>query len=135
MVTSDGRSDVLVQSAGVQLSIGKRYELSAWIRTEDLQVRDTDRTPIATGAAVTLDSMPFDVHSESLGGTRDWTRVRLRFTATRAEDHVALTAGSGGRMSGRAWFDSIAIEEVSAQPGPSEDAVQVCGPLRARHLE
>ena len=55
--------------------IGKRYELTGWIRTEQLNVRDLDRSPIATGASLSMASMPFDVHSESVGGTRDWTRV------------------------------------------------------------
>lgn len=78
--------DAYVRSAPMALRPGKHYELSAWVRTEGLQVRDTDRSPIATGAAISMGSMPFDVHSESLAGTRDWTRLRLRFTATRAQD-------------------------------------------------
>ena len=55
------------------LTVGKSYELSAWVRTENLEVRDVDRSPIATGASIGMASMPFDVHSESLGGTRAWT--------------------------------------------------------------
>ena len=62
--------DALVRSAPVSLTIGKRYELSGWVRTENLTVRDTDRSPIATGAALSMASMPFDVHSASLGGTQ-----------------------------------------------------------------
>src|ERR1035438_9813261 len=59
----------LVRSAPVSLTIGKRYELSAWVRTENVTVRDTDRSPIATGAALSMASMPFDVHSETLAGS------------------------------------------------------------------
>src|SRR5437868_3411452 len=55
--------DAIVRSAAVNLTIGKRYELSGWVRTENLVVRDTDRSPIATGAALSMASMPFDVHS------------------------------------------------------------------------
>src|SRR3954449_6874762 len=54
--------DALIRSAAVNLTIGKRYELSGWVRTESLTVRDTDRSPIATGAALSMASMPFDVH-------------------------------------------------------------------------
>src|ERR1022692_2117967 len=57
--------DALVRSAPVPLTIGKRYELSAWVRTDNLTVRDTGRSPIAIGAALSMASMPFDVHSES----------------------------------------------------------------------
>ncbi|HUJ50079.1 MAG TPA: carbohydrate binding domain-containing protein, partial [Bryobacteraceae bacterium] len=106
MVTYQGRKslrveagagqDACVRSAPIALTIGKRYELSGWIRTEQLRVRDLDRTPIAIGAALSMASMPFDVHSESVGGTRDWTRVHLAFTATRAQDEILLIAGIGG---------------------------------------
>ena len=58
-----------VRLAAATLAIGKRYELSGWVRTEDLEVRDVDRSPIAIGAALAMASMPFDVHSASLGGT------------------------------------------------------------------
>ena len=81
-------SDALVRSAPVALTIGRRYELSAWVRTENLTVRDTGRSPIATGAALSMASMPFDVHSESLAGTRPWTRLSLKFTASRAQDAI-----------------------------------------------
>jgi Phospholipase B len=121
--------DAYVRSAPVSLRIGKHYELSAWVRTDGLVVRDTDRSPIATGAAVSMASMPFDVHSESLAGTRDWTRLKLRFTATRSEDQVTLSAGNGGAFSGKAWFDSVSIEEMSsAGEWPARAAVKTLGP-------
>ena len=36
-------------------------------------------------------SMPFDVHSASLGGTQPWTRLSLQFIASRAQDQILLT--------------------------------------------
>ena len=54
------------------------------MRTEDVEVRDLHRSPIAIGAALTMASMPFDVHSAALGGTRQWTHLALRFVASRA---------------------------------------------------
>src|SRR5713101_1868233 len=44
--------DAIVRSASLNLTIGNRYVLSGWVRTENLTVRDTDRSPIATGAAL-----------------------------------------------------------------------------------
>src|SRR5262249_4216081 len=93
--------DAAVRSTPIQLSIGKRYELSGWIRTDKVAVRDLDRSPIAIGAAISMASMPFDMHSESIGGTHDWTRVNLRFTATRAQDSILLTTGLGGAFDGK----------------------------------
>src|SRR5689334_12430740 len=75
-VEASANGDACVRSATIPLTIGKRYELTGWVRTEKLNVRDLDRSPIATGAALTVASMPFDVHSESIGGTRDWTRLQ-----------------------------------------------------------
>ncbi len=121
--------DACVRSSGVSLTIGKHYELTGWIRTEKLAVRDLDRSPIAIGAAVSMASMPFDVHSESLGGTQDWTRIHLRFTATRAQDNIVLTAGNGGAFEGKAWFAGVSIDEASSKDEwPARAAVTTFGP-------
>jgi hypothetical protein len=118
-----------VRSAPVSLSIGKHYELSGWVRTENLTVRDLDRSPIVTGAALTMASMPFDVHSASLGGTRPWTRLTLRFVASRADDAILLTAASGGALGGKAWFEGVGLDEVSTEDAwPAREAVRTFGP-------
>ena len=124
--------DACVRLAPVALTIGKRYELSGWVRTEGLEVRDLDRSPIAVGAALAMASMPFDVHSASLGGTKDWTRVSLQFVASRAEDQVMLTVGNGGSFHGKAWFEGVRVDEVPSDKAsgdwPARDAVQTFGP-------
>jgi hypothetical protein len=121
--------DAAVRSAPVNLTIGKTYELTGWARTEDLTVRDLDRSPIASGAALTMASMPFDVHSASLGGTRNWTRLSLRFVATRSQDQILLTAGNGGSLKGKAWFEGVSLDEASpADSWPTRDAVKTFGP-------
>src|SRR5437660_11821734 len=122
-------SDALVRSAPVNLTIGKRYELSGWVRTENLSVRDTDRSPIATGAALAMASMPFDLHSASLGGTRPWTRLSLKFTASRAQDQILLTVGNGGAFDGKAWFEGVSVDEAGTDDAwPARDAVRTFGP-------
>jgi hypothetical protein len=128
---SQGR-DARVQSAPITLSIGKPYELSGWIRTEKLAVRDLDRSPIATGAALSMASMPYDVQSESLAGSHDWTHVHLRFIATRAQDNLVLTVAYGGTFDGKAWFSGVALNEAPANIGidqwPAPSAVRTYGP-------
>ncbi len=121
--------DAVVRLAPISLTIGKRYELSGWARTEDLTVKDLDRSPIAIGAALSMASMPWDVHSASLGGTQGWTRLSLKFVASRAQDAILLTAGSGGSLRGKAWFEGVSLDEASsADAWPSRDAVQTFGP-------
>ncbi len=128
-VEPNGVSDAYVQSTPVNLTVGKSYELSGWMRTDKLDVRDTDRSPIATGAAIGMASMPFDVHTESLGGTKGWTRVNLRFTATRADDQVVLSVAGGGAFSGKAWFEGISIEEVAQSAVlPQKASLRTFGP-------
>jgi Phospholipase B/Carbohydrate binding domain len=128
-VEPNGGSDAYVQSTPVSLTVGKSYELSGWMRTDKLDVRDTDRSPIATGASIGMASMPFDVHSESLGGTKAWTRVNLRFTATRADDQVVLNVAGGGAFTGKAWFEGISIEEVAQSSVlPQKATLRTFGP-------
>ncbi len=122
-------SDAEARSGTVHLNIGRTYELSGWVRTEKLTVKDTGRSPIASGAALTMESMPFDVHSASAGGTRDWMHLSLRFVATRADDHILLTAGKGGTLEGKAWFSDVSIDEASsAGSRPASEAVRTFGP-------
>jgi hypothetical protein len=129
---SQGGRDARLQSPPIPLTIGKPYELSGWIRTEKLTVRDLDRSPIATGAALSMASMPFDVQSESIAGSRDWTRVHLRFIATRAQDNLVLTVAYGGTFDGKAWFSGVTLNEAPAptasDPWPAPSAVTSYGP-------
>jgi len=122
-------SGPMVRFAPLSLTIGKRYELTGWVRTSDLSVKDLDRSPIAVGAALTMASMPWDVHSASVGGTQEWTRLSLKFVASRAQDAIVLTAGSDGAMRGKAWFAGVSLDEVSsANEWPEREAVQTFGP-------
>ena len=118
-----------VQSTPVTLTIGKRYELSVWARADQIHVRDLDRGPVAAGATISMASMPWDMRSNSIGGTREWTQLKLRFTATRERDHILLTAGLNGALSGRAWFDGVTLEEIGTTGAwPAGAAVKTFGP-------
>lgn len=122
-------SGARAQSSAIDLTIGKTYQLSGWVKTQNLTVRDLDRSPITSGAALTMESMPFDVHSASIGGDHDWTRLSFRFVASRAQDHILLTAGYGGALQGKAWFEGVNLDEVSsAGSWPPSDAVRTFGP-------
>ena len=127
-VEAGNSRDAAIRSAPVSLRIGKSYEVTGWARTEGLEVRDLDRSPIAVGAALAMASMPFDVHSVALGGTRPWTRLSLRFVATRAEDRIVLTVANGGAFTGKAWFSGVTLDEISAAGDPPAETVVTFGP-------
>jgi Phospholipase B len=121
--------DAAIKLAPLNLTIGKRYELSGWVRSDNLEVRDTDRSPIAVGAALSMASMPWDVHSASIGGTQPWTRVNLRFIASKSQDQILLSVANGGAFQGKAWFADVSLDEVGAGDAwPAKEAVQVFGP-------
>ena len=82
-----GSPDAGAGSSTVNLTIGKTYEISGWVRTENLVTKDLDRSPIASGAALTMESMPFDVH----GVSRRYSRLDTPFPSlcgdSRARSH------------------------------------------------
>jgi hypothetical protein len=122
-------ADAVAISASVTLTLGHWYELSGYLHTEGVEVRDIGRSPIAVGAALSMSSMPFDVHSESLGGTRPWTPVHLRFQATSARDEVVLSLGRYGTASGKAWFSGVHLAEATPEgAAPSPASVRTFGP-------
>ena len=122
-------SDIRLESPPLPLSVGTRYEIRAWVRTEQLEVRDLDRVPVTVGATLSMASLPFDVHSEALAGTRAWTELRLRFTATREQDRILCLAGAGGTARGKVWIDDMAIEEAAGEPEwPVRAAIETFGP-------
>src|ERR1700733_6064488 len=50
--TSEASPGGSARSSAVHLAIGKTYEISGWVRTENLTVKDLNRSPIASGAAL-----------------------------------------------------------------------------------
>ncbi|HEX4808912.1 MAG TPA: hypothetical protein VH325_08280, partial [Bryobacteraceae bacterium] len=128
-VESSNGSDAYILSKSVELTIGKRYLLSGWIKTNALHVTDSGRTPIAVGAALSMASMPWDMHSASVGATRDWTHVQLEFTATRASDNIVLSVGNTGSFHGDAWFQGVSLDESSPNSAfPKAASVRALGP-------
>jgi hypothetical protein len=122
-------ADTRVESEPIELTVGRRYEIRGWVRTRDLQVQDPEPSATSSGAAISMASLPFDVHSKSIGGNREWTMLGLRFVATRPEDRIVCQVGSGGQVGGTAWFDEISIQEAPPQgQWPSAAAVQTFGP-------
>ena len=128
-VESSNGSDAYVLSKAVDLTIGKHYLLSGWIKTNGLRVADNGRTPIAVGAALTMASMPWDMHSASVGATHDWTHVQLEFTATRASDNIVLSVANTGSFQGDAWFQGVSLDESSPNSAfPKAASIRVLGP-------
>ncbi len=109
-----GARDARVQSAPIVLTIGKSYELTGWDpRRQAHSPRSGPDRPSRPALPLSMASLPFDAQTESVGGTRDWTRVQLRFTATRAQDNIALTVGLRRRLQRQGVvFGRVTVDEA-----------------------
>jgi hypothetical protein len=106
-------ASIAVSSGEVVLEVGRVYRLSAFVRTDDAVADPTGRYPTPVAAAVTMGSFPFTNHSPSAGATRGFGKVEIVFVATTAKDRVRLHLGVNGTATGTAWFDDVALEEVT----------------------
>ncbi|MBK9089537.1 MAG: hypothetical protein IPL90_10990 [Holophagales bacterium] len=106
-------ASISVSSAEVRLEVGRVYRLSAFVKTEKAASDPTGRYPTPVAAALTMASFPFTNHSPASGATRPFGKVETLFVATTAKDRVRLHLGLNGTATGTAWFDDVALEEVT----------------------
>ena len=77
----------LIRSAPVSLTIGKRYELTGWVRTENLTVRDTSTALRSPPAPRSPWRRCRSTSTPSRSAARTpWTRLSLKFIATAPQD-------------------------------------------------
>jgi len=99
------------------------YRLSGWIKTED--VRPAEGAKPGRGALLNLHNLQ-GVATTAVSGTKDWTRVEVRFdTAGQDYVHVNCLFGGWGSSTGKAWYDDIRLEMVDLenwQPAIAIDA-------------
>ena len=107
-----GHGTVTAESDPVALEVGKLYRLSGWIRTEGVVSDPMSRYPTAVPTCLTMEALPFTIHSPAVGGDSDWNRVELLFLATSASDRIRLHLGYNGTARGTAWFDDVQLERV-----------------------
>ncbi|MFM7180704.1 MAG: hypothetical protein ACKO2G_04480 [Verrucomicrobiales bacterium] len=100
-------------SREIEVKPNTRYEISARIRTENVEPEDG-----AKGAVVGVS--PMREFSRALQGTNDWKRVFGHFETGEDEDkvEVMLLLGGEGRAKGTAWFSDVALREAR---GPAEE--------------
>jgi len=122
-------ADALIRGRNLQLTPGKRYRLEGWLRTEDLRISGGDRTTVPTALSLSMASMPWDVHTDSVAGTRNWSKVSLDFTATKSSDAPEIRIAPGASFTGKAWIEGVAVEEINTPAAwPSKVAVKSFGP-------
>ncbi|OHB85020.1 MAG: hypothetical protein A2V98_13345, partial [Planctomycetes bacterium RBG_16_64_12] len=118
MIASDAGADA-AWHAKVSVRPFSTYRLSGWIKTEDVQ-------PVGgRGALLNLHNIQ-GVATPAVTGTRDWTEVDVVFeTGDRDSLWVNCLFGGWGLATGKAWFDDLKLQRLSAanmKPSISVDA-------------
>ncbi len=94
----------------VEVEPESEYELTAWIRTENVRTRRGGR-----GAQLNIHALPGQPRTAAIRGTQDWTPVILRFKTGRERSiGVNCLFGGWGLATGRAWWDDVILRRVSA---------------------
>lgn len=91
-------------TAKVAVEPGKTYELSGWIRTN--QVKG------AVGALLNIQNLQA-VKTKAVTGTADWTRVSAVFRNDKLRElEINCLFGGWGSSTGQAWYDDIVLKEI-----------------------
>ncbi|MEZ5425874.1 MAG: tetratricopeptide repeat protein [Pyrinomonadaceae bacterium] len=98
----------------VTVTAGEKYQLSFWVRTENLKSGGMPNLEIVNAnddkIITTSDSFP--------GGTNDWKQVKVVFTAPENSEAVTLRTsrtycGENCPIVGAFWYDDFRLEKVS----------------------
>ena len=121
-----GRSVMIESAQGGDLSWShivpvrpfSKYRLTGWIKTEDLE------TMTGRGALFNLHGIR-DAETAVLTGTNDWTQVELVFETDRNDAvQVNCLFGGWGLARGKAWYDDIELELLTAGSMKPEVVIQ-----------
>ncbi len=113
LITHDDWQRTEITSSEVNLKVGHVYKVSGWIKTENAESNSYDQYPTPLAAVITMESFPFTNNSPAVGATTDWQKVDVMFVATKSKDKIQLHLGYNGNAKGKAWFDDIALTEVT----------------------
>ena len=82
------------------------YELSAWIKTENVAGG-------GRGAQLYVSGHPDSPGSTAVKGTKDWTQVKMRVqTASAKSLQIHCLFGGWGIVTGKAWWDDVSVRKV-----------------------
>ncbi len=109
----------------VPVDADSEYELTAWIKTKDLNTRGGGK-----GAQIELHSLNgAQPASKAVKGNVDWARHSFRFkTGKQREIIVNLLYGGWGHATGQAWWDDATLVKLgsasaAADGGPDLEAI------------
>lgn len=98
--------------------IGGIYEVSGWIKTNNLAESAWIMVQLWSGATNELLSGMNSSALFQITGTSDWTYVHQRFSIPQGATTVTVRAGltAPANFGGTAWFDDIAVRPIDVPP-------------------
>jgi rhamnogalacturonan endolyase len=104
-ITHHGQRDFAFSNAKrFAVSQGQKLTASAWVKCED-----TAEFQLATVALKDDKTVRWDIGSDGVWGTQDWTLLTALINVPHGVDQVYLRFVGSGKV--RAWADDVAIEE------------------------
>ena len=100
-------------SHSISIVPGRRYRLSAWLKTENLKTKSANALKLfllregkegKNGAGEVVLTLK--------GESQDWTRLALEFNS-QDQTRLRMWVGVWGGISGRFWIDDVSLEEVA----------------------
>ena len=95
------------------LTIGKTYEFSGWIKTKNIQFNGK----ASVGANLSIISLRIRSEpggdTKDFGGSHDWKKFSISFKPKKETVRIACRLGYwSNNILGKAWFDNIEIREM-----------------------
>ena len=108
----------------VKLNSGRKYRLSAWIKTEGIQG--------AHGALLNVHELQHAGKTKALQKKNDWLEVEKVFTAPRSGNFtINCLLGGWGKSKGTAWFDDLSLTEYKPVYAKKTATAKVKGEVKA----
>jgi len=125
MIASEKGGDLSWETV-VSVRPNSTYRLSGWIKT--MGVKPTT----GVGALLNVHQIR-QARTPAVTGTKDWTQVQVLFDTGKADSaQVNCLLGGWGLATGRAWYDDVRLELVSAKdfkPAVTIDATKTGEPI------
>jgi hypothetical protein len=104
-----GVVDEVVLRQDVTLQPNREYELSAWIKTDDVRGSGALLRTVVTGPAA------YNNITQPIYGTKDWTRVNVKFTTPSVVTSSNVSLYLDARMvPGIVWIDDVSFVATGA---------------------
>ena len=104
-ISADTRHDSSL-FARVRLKAGRKYVMSGWVRTENLE-------GTGNGALLGVHELQHAAKTKGIKKTSDWVKVETEFKNEQdREVTVNCLYGGWGQSSGTAWWDDVSLVEI-----------------------